>query len=227
MSSRPFYYQKYKPKVIQEPTESESEYTYVTESNYPTDSITDSYITETETETESDDITDSYITETKNTDSDEESDMSDDITESATEYTYDTQSTVKPKKNTIRLTATRFKKPEGGSFQENMKTSDMRDKLKGFVQIKNLSEFDNLPIRKTWIRYINKKTGLFRVGGLLINNSNDYIILLNTVNNITWSVQKIDNYFWKPIKILDTIRETSAKNKLFDLYKNGRLVIKE
>lgn len=226
MSSRPFYYQKFKPKVIQEPTESESEYTYVTDSNYPTESTIDSDYP-TESTTDSNYPTESYITETGITDSDAESDMSDDITESATEYTYDTQSTIKPKKNTIRLTATRFKNPEGGSFQGNMNTADMREKLKGFVQIKNHSEFDKLPIRKTWIRYINKKTGLFRIGGLLIKNSDDYIILLNTVNNITWSVQKIDNYFWKPINIADVKREINAKNKLFDLYKNGRLVIKE
>lgn len=222
MSSRPFYYQKFKPKVIQEPTESDSEYTYVTDSNYPTESITEST-------TDSNYPTESYITETGITDSnsDTESDMSDDITESATEYTYDTQSTIKPKRNTIRLTATRYKNPEGGSFQENMNTGDMREKLKGFVQIKNHSEFDKLPIRKTWIRYINKKTGLFRIGGLLIKNSDDYIILLNTVSKITWSVQKIDNYFWKPTNIDDVKREINAKNKLFDLYKNGRLVIKE
>ena len=91
-----------------------------------------------------------------------------------------------------------------------------------------------LPNFKTWIRYYNTDTKQFRTGGLLMKVSfPDYIMLVNTAKNITWSVQLKNNIIYVPDpkiatqKEKENDKETAIKEKLFNLYKSGKLTTKE
>jgi hypothetical protein len=65
--------------------------------------------------------------------------------------------------------------------------------LKGYIPLTTLEEkkiLKELPIFKTWIKYINLNNKQFRSGGFLMKvQYPDYITLVNTKYNIMWSVQ--------------------------------------
>jgi hypothetical protein len=123
------------------------------------------------------------------------------------------------------LNSTGYKKPKSGSRQDNFN----RDEI-----LKEKQLLTQLPNFKTWIRYYNTETKQFRTGGLLMKVSfPDYIMLVNTAKNITWSVQLKNNIIYVPDpkiakqKEKENDKETAIKEKLFNLYKSGKLTTKE
>lgn len=127
-----------------------------------------------------------------------------------------------------------YRKPKGGTYQENMSTEDIRKRIEGCYVLKTMEEkrvLETLPLFKTWIRYINRDTRKFRTGGLLMKVSYpDYIMLVNPSKNLTWSVQLKDNIlFYREPEVNDkeTLREQAIKDKLYELYKKGDLYSKK
>jgi hypothetical protein len=136
-----------------------------------------------------------------------------------------------------RISDSKYKKPSNGSKQENMEIDDIKKKLQGYIKLKTMADkkiLTTVPPFKTWVRYINNETKQFRTGGLLMKvNYPDYIMLVNTAKNITWSVQLSDNtIFIQDPKEMENRREKekqkiekeeTIKDKLYEMYKNGEL----
>lgn len=126
-----------------------------------------------------------------------------------------------------------YKKPKNGTKQDNMSTDEIRQRLKGFIPLKTMAEkklLTALPLFKTWVRYINKDTKQFRVGGLLMKvEYPNYIMLINTNKNLTWSVQLDDNVIFvrHPKQVEEMVekkeKDNMIKEKLFTMYKKGEL----
>lgn len=135
------------------------------------------------------------------------------------------------------LNSTGYKKPKGGSRQDNFNRDEILQRLENYIPLKTMKEkqlLTQLPNFKTWIRYYNTETKQFRTGGLLMKVSfPDYIMLVNTAKNITWSVQLKNNIIYVPDpkiakqKEKENDKETAIKEKLFNLYKSGKLTTKE
>lgn len=142
------------------------------------------------------------------------------------------------------LLDTNYRKPIDGSRQDNFTRDDILKRLRNYIPLKTIQEkriLEKLPNFKTWIKYYNTTTRQFRTGGLLMKVSYpDYIMLVNTAQNITWSVQLKDNIIYIPDQT--TIQETQRrkdkkddnikkeeviKNKLYELYKRGKLASKK
>jgi hypothetical protein len=134
-----------------------------------------------------------------------------------------------------------YRKPRYGGVQDNLTRDEILKRLDNYIPLQTTSEkkiLTRLPIFKTWIKYFNTNTRQFRVGGLLMKVVYpDYIMLVNTAKNLTWSVQLKDNIIYIPedIELNDANKidkqkekqkENDIKNKLFELYKNGQLVRK-
>jgi hypothetical protein len=129
-----------------------------------------------------------------------------------------------------------YRKPRGGTIQDNMRTSEILEKIQGYYPLKTMKEkkiLTKLPIFKTWVKYINLKDRKFRTGGLLMKVVYpDYIMLVNTKLNISWSVQLADNviYIPDPKELIEMEnerkekqKENDIKDKLYELYLNGQL----
>jgi hypothetical protein len=93
---------------------------------------------------------------------------------------------------------------------------------------------ERLPLFKTWVRYYNTQTKQYRVGGLLMKVVYpDYIMLINTAQNLTWSVQLKDNIIYIPHpkvaeeKRQEKKRDNIIKDKLLEMYKQGKLTTKK
>jgi hypothetical protein len=136
---------------------------------------------------------------------------------------------------------TSYRKPRYGSVQDNLTRDEILKRLDNYIPLQTTSEkkiLTRLPYFKTWIKYFNTNTRQFRVGGLLMKVVYpDYIMLVNTAKNLTWSVQLKDNIIYIPedIELKDANqiekqkqkeKENDIKNKLFELYKSGQLVKK-
>jgi hypothetical protein len=128
-----------------------------------------------------------------------------------------------------------YKKPKEGSKQDNMTKEQIKQKLQGYKALKTAQEKKyllNLKPFKVWIRYFNTVTKEFRVGGLLklVDPELRYIMLVNTSKNLTWSVQLKDNIIFVPNDIeqkqKEKEKEKVKKEKLFKLYKEGKLIKK-
>lgn len=128
-----------------------------------------------------------------------------------------------------------YKKPKQGSKQDNMSKDQIREKLQGYKALKTSQEkreLLNLKPFKVWIRYFNTQTKEFRVGGLLklVDPELRYIMLVNTNKNLTWSVQLKDNIIFVPkdveAKEKEKDKERLTKEKLYKLYKDGKLAKK-
>jgi len=139
-----------------------------------------------------------------------------------------------------------YRKPYYGSVQDNYSLEEIKQKLTGYVSLKSIADkkiLTMLPIFRTWVRYYNTETKQFRTGGLLMKVVYpEYIMLVNTTNNVTWSVQLKNNiiYIQHPDKIMEKmeksedkrkekkIKETKQqekliKDKLYEMYINGEL----
>lgn len=128
-----------------------------------------------------------------------------------------------------------YKKPREGSKQDHMTKDQIREKLQGYRALKTSQDkryLLNLKPFKVWIRYFNTQTKEFRVGGLLkmVDPELRYIMLVNTNKNLTWSVQLKDNIIFVPkdveAKEKEREKEKMTKEKLYKLYKEGKLAKK-
>jgi hypothetical protein len=133
----------------------------------------------------------------------------------------------------ISIVNSDYRRPRNGTVQDNLTTDQIKAKLKGFIPLKTMEEkrvLERMPLFKTWIRYINKDTRQFRTGGLLMKVAYpDYVMLVNTKMNITWSVQLNENIIFirDPKLVVDKQKEKQKenhiKNTLFDMYRKGEL----
>lgn len=100
---------------------------------------------------------------------------------------------------------------------------ELKNKLKNWV----LMPEDYLDRIKCgiWIRYVSHQ-GLYRSGGILINNSSPtYLVLLNPKLNKTWSVNLANNYIF--IEDIEKKKKVEKiKNDLYELYQKGMLDVK-
>lgn len=129
----------------------------------------------------------------------------------------------------LTLLESNYNIPKNGTIQDNLTSEQILDKLKNYVPLKTLREKEVLTTLqpfKTWIKYINKDSGKFRNGGLLMKVVYpDYIMLINSVSKLTWSVQLKDNIiFVKHPKIIEKEKEQEIiKEELYQLYLEGKL----
>lgn len=130
------------------------------------------------------------------------------------------------------LIDTNYVKPTNGTIQDNLTKDDILQKLKGYKALRSNDDKRILLTLKpftVWIRYFNTKTNSFRVGGLLkmVDPELRFIMLVNTSKNLTWSVQLKDCIIFIPknieIKTKTKLKEQTTKNKLYELYKQGKL----
>ena len=133
------------------------------------------------------------------------------------------------------LTGTNYK---GKSKQAEMTKEQIKEKLKGYKALKTENDKKillGLQPFKVWIRYFNTETKQFRVGGLLklVDSNLRYLMLINTTKGITWSVQLDDNIIFIPDpekqkeKLKEKSKEECEKDKLYKMYKAGKLKKKE
>lgn len=131
------------------------------------------------------------------------------------------------------ISRTNYKKPSSGSRQDNLTKEEIKDRLAGYIPLRTMQEkkiLTKLPYFKTWVRYINENTKQFRTGGLLMKVVYpDYIMLANTAQNLTWSVQLKNNIIFIKDPRESKEREEQkqkdeqVKEKLFEMYKKGQL----
>lgn len=131
------------------------------------------------------------------------------------------------------ITRTDYRKPVRGSRQDNFTKDDVKKKLIGYIPLRTMKEkkvLEELPLFKTWVRYINNETKQFRTGGLLMKvEYPNYIMLVNTQKNLSWSVQLDKNIlFIRDPSDADRYRQEkdnvqSTKDKLYEMYKRGEL----
>lgn len=191
-----------------------------------------------------------YIIEKQNTSTATGSEYPDDYDE----YYSDTENTTTNTNTTNTTTITtvqkvayksliesNYKKPINGSRQDNFTRDDILKRLENCVPLKSIHDkqmLEELPIFKTWIKYYNTTTRQFRTGGLLMKVMfPDYIMLINTAQNITWSVQLKDNIIYIPHQTIvkqtqkqkeeSDRKEKMIKEKLYDMYKRGKLAAKK
>lgn len=151
------------------------------------------------------------------------------------DYTEDESETNDQKYKYTSLTDTNYK---GKSKQAEMTKEQIKEKLKGYKALKTANDkkvlLESQPF-KTWVRYFNTETKQFRVGGLLklVDPDLRYIMLVNTAKGITWSVQLNDNIIFIPDpekqkeKLKEKLKEECEKDKLYKMYKAGKLKKKE
>jgi hypothetical protein len=194
-----------------------------------------------------------YIIEKQNTSTATESEYPNDYDE----YYSDTENTENTTTTTITtvqqggkvayksLIQSNYKKPINGSRQDNFTRDDILKRLENCVPLKSIEDkriLEQLPVFKTWIKYYNTTTRQFRTGGLLMKVMfPDYIMLVNTAQNITWSVQLKDNIIYIPDQTIikqtqkqkqqadrkQAMKEEMIKEKLYDMYKRGKLAAKK
>lgn len=117
-----------------------------------------------------------------------------------------------------------YERPSQGTRQDQFTKKDIKQKLRGYMKI---SAEELVEVKySTWIKYIDNKTGLFRVGGILSKVSPpDYIVLKNPYNKMSWSVQMKSNTFYIPDPSVNQKKEEleQQKEEVFKLYQKGLL----
>ncbi len=156
-------------------------------------------------------------------------------TESTTEQTGggDIEGQGQVKTGFVSIANSSYKKPTSGTIQDNLTSDEIKKKLKGYIPLKSMQEkktLTKLPLYKTWVRYINTETKMFRTGGLLMKVAYPtYIMLVNPDKRVTWSVQLDENVIYiKDPSIVEQqkeqeTKEKEIKDKLFDMYTKGLL----
>lgn len=119
-----------------------------------------------------------------------------------------------------------FSPPEGGTTQSNLTEEEIKKKLVNYKRIDPKELYTITP--GTWIKYFHKTKKEFRVGGVVSQNrAPDYFVLRNPYkNNLSWSVQIIDNVFFVPDKEKFK-RMKDEKDELHRLYKEGKIELKK
>lgn len=113
------------------------------------------------------------------------------------------------RQNSKRITEDTEYKKVGKSYQDNLSPSDIKDKLQDYKPVFDISTVS----LNAHIRYFShdEKTGkkLFRLGGFLIKNEKEYIVLSN--GKVNWSVQKKNSTFFEKMSIKDIKEEIIEK----------------
>lgn len=114
---------------------------------------------------------------------------------------------------------TGYKRPDR-TYQDKLSYDEIKEKLKNYVKVKDLTQ---IPLN-THIRYIERKINpltqkletKFRLGGYLVNNKNPdkYIVLSN--GRVKWSVQVPNTVFYMSAKT----KEEDTQHQLTDKEKN-------
>lgn len=177
------------------------------------------YIIHKKETTASTDLSDDYTSETNLTDTN-------DYTETDTDQ-YGGELQFKS------ISTSNYKKPASGSRQDNLSKEEIKERLKGYIPLRSMQEkkiLTKLPYFKTWVRYINENTKQFRTGGLLMKVVYpDYIMLANTNQSLTWSVQLKNNMIFikNPQELQEQQekkkKDEQIKDKLYEMYKKGQL----
>jgi hypothetical protein len=164
-----------------------------------------------------------------------EPDTTTDTSTSTTDSFTQTSKQDRPKEF-INIEQTNYTRPKK-TAQDNYTKDEINEKLLGYVSLKTSSHKKfllTLQPFKVWIKYYNPITKKFRTGGLLMKVDPElrYITLGNPGNKITWSVQLKDHIIFvpNPKKQEEKIqqqkeleKEDRTKEKLLDLYKQGKL----
>lgn len=121
-----------------------------------------------------------------------------------------------------------YKRPHGGTRQENLTKDEMLKMLDGYIPLRTMEDkriLTRLRCFKSFIRYINLDTNLFRIGGILTKVVYpDYIMLMNPRGNIVWSVQLRNTVIYiKAPGVSQKEKESMIKEKLYSMYKKGQL----
>lgn len=135
----------------------------------------------------------------------------------------------------------KYKNPKEGSKQSKLTKAEIKEKLIGYKTLheKDYNYLLTLPVFKTWIKYYNRVTKQFRVGGLLMKVDPElrFITLVNTGIKQSWSVQlkTNENIIFVPelvnVKVETSEVESEDKNKkdyiikekLYRMYLEGKL----
>ena len=135
----------------------------------------------------------------------------------------------------------KYKNPKEGSKQSKLTKAEIKEKLIGYKTLheKDYNYLLTLPVFKTWIKYYNRVTKQFRVGGLLMKVDPElrFITLVNTGIKKSWSVQlkTNENIIFVPelvkVKVENSEVESEDKNKkdyiikekLYRMYLEGKL----
>ena len=131
-----------------------------------------------------------------------------------------------------------FKKPIEGSIQDNMTTTEMINSVKGYRKLSSIEDkiiLKTLPLFKTRVKYYDTDKKLFRSGGVLTKvEYPTYIMLMNIVTKVGWSVQLNKNIIFIPedsiensSKGMDKKKEEMTKDKLYKLYQKGEIIRKK
>jgi hypothetical protein len=126
---------------------------------------------------------------------------------------------------------TDYKKPKKGSKQDNYTKEDIIKQLQGYIPLKSMNDkkiLKQLPLFRSWVKYIDLNTKKYRTGGLLMKVAYpDYIMLANTNQNIVWSVQLKNTILYIKDPREKISKEDEIKEKLYDMYVDGRLTVKK
>lgn len=120
-----------------------------------------------------------------------------------------------------KLSSTKY---EGKVKRPPTKTEQI-EKLKGYKPLPQSSYKKIKPGDK--LRY--ETEGKFRYGGVVkINNFPKYIVLLNTIKNLSWCVQYNDPSLKIYLKSLENIKkENKERNDIYEKWKKGELCEKK
>ena len=130
------------------------------------------------------------------------------------------------------ISLSKYKKPASGTVQDSFTREEIIKKIQNCIPLKTIEEkkiLTKMPYFRTWVRYYNTNTKQFRVGGILMKVVYpDYMVLVNLNNKVSWSVQLKDVivYITDP-KHNEKYKEKVVKDKLYLLYKQGKLSRKE
>lgn len=105
---------------------------------------------------------------------------------------------------------------------------EIQQKLENYTQLENKKQLENLKPYKNWVRYFDKKTKKFNIGGLFVKVNEDIslIYIRNTVLKSTWTIKVDDNIVFIPTNpVLRFTKEDIIKEKLYRLYLEGRLKV--
>jgi hypothetical protein len=177
--------------------------------------------------------TETTYRETESETSESETEQTDDLSYNIDTNTNDVQAGGDFKPSYTRFVNNKYKIPKTGSIQDNLTREEILDKLDGYVPLRTLKQMEVLttvPRFKTWVKYMNKETGKFRMGGLLMKTVYPkYIVLANSTNKLVWSVQLKDNIIFirNPDELqkekIENDKIEQIKDKLYDMYINGEL----
>ena len=121
-----------------------------------------------------------------------------------------------------------YKRPKEGTAQEKISDNpkELAKRLQNQIKVPT-HKLCNVPLG-TWVRYVSKKTGQYRAGGLLrqigsVDDKTAYLVLANPYTKISWSAQVKENTFYIEDKEAKD-KEQRDKDRVYKAYQDGLLV---